>query len=117
MYVLFFTKVDFTSGVSEVFKLANYSTDDQDKKIELFEIMRSEIKGQALMCCDFQVREFEMSPKRAEHACLLWQTSSPDELEEMTDTGLLKGHAYGITAVKRVSIGGTCLTSCFRFVG
>ena len=43
------------------------------------------------------------------------QTSSRDEMEERTDLGLVKGHAYGVTAVKKVSIGGTGLASFFRF--
>ena len=36
-------------------------------------------------------------------------------MEERTDLGLVKGHAYGVTAVKKVSIGGTGLASFFRF--
>ncbi len=36
-------------------------------------------------------------------------------MEKRTDLGLVKGHAYGITAVKKVSIGGTGLTSFFKY--
>ena len=51
-------KVDFTSGVSEVFDLtkSGYQTDDPEKKRELFNIMCSEIEDHALMCCAIQVR-------------------------------------------------------------
>lgn len=43
--------------------------------------------------------------------------ASREEMEERTDLGLVKGHAYGITAVKKVSIGGTGLASLFRLGG
>ncbi len=35
-------------------------------------------------------------------------------LEERTETGLVKGHAYGVTAVKRVPIGSTGLAALFK---
>ena len=49
--------------------------------------------------------------------CHVLQTASREEREERTDLGLVKGHAYGITAVKKVAIGGTGLASFFRFDG
>ena len=42
------------------------------------------------------------------------QTTSREEMEERTDLGLVKGHAYGVTAVKKVSVGGTGLAAFFR---
>jgi hypothetical protein len=35
-------------------------------------------------------------------------------MEQRTDLGLVKGHAYGITAVRRVPIGGTNLKTIFK---
>jgi hypothetical protein len=37
-------------------------------------------------------------------------------MEQRTDLGLVKGHAYGITAVKKVAIGGTGLTAFFKYI-
>ncbi len=35
-------------------------------------------------------------------------------MEQRTDLGLVIGHAYGITAVRKVPIGGTGLVSFFK---
>ena len=59
-------------------------------------------------------RNLQATNLLTKHACFCLQTSSRDELEERTDLGLVKGHAYGVTAVKKVSIGGTGLASFFR---
>ena len=37
---------------------------------------------------------------------------SPEEMEQKLENGLVKGHAYGITAVKRITTGDT---SIFNF--
>ena len=42
------------------------------------------------------------------------QTSSPFEEEERTDLGLVKGHAYGITAVKRIDLNENKLFKMFK---
>jgi hypothetical protein len=34
--------------------------------------------------------------------------------EEKTDFGLVKGHAYGVTAVKKVPVGSVGLTNLFK---
>ena len=36
------------------------------------------------------------------------------EMEQRTEFGLVKGHAYGITAVKRIPLGETNLTNFFK---
>ena len=42
------------------------------------------------------------------------QAASSEEMEARTDTGLVKGHAYGITAVKRVPLEGTGILNMFN---
>lgn len=37
-------------------------------------------------------------------------------MEQRTDLGLVKGHAYCITAVRKVLLGGTSLVSLFKYV-
>ena len=43
----------------------------------------------------------------------LFQASSED-LEERTDLGLVKGHAYGITAAKKIDLNETKWLNIFR---
>ena len=45
---------------------------------------------------------------------VLLQASTSEEVEERTDLGLVKGHAYGITAVKRIPLGETNLITLFK---
>ena len=88
--------VDFTSGVTQFVSLKDdYRTDDEEKKRRLFRTMASEIEDHALMCCAISVADSA-------------------EMEKKTDLGLVKGHAYGITAVRKVPIGGTSLVSLFK---
>ncbi len=37
------------------------------------------------------------------------------EMEQKTDLGLVKGHAYGITAVRKVPVGSASLSSLFKY--
>ena len=83
--------VDFTSGVSEVIDLTTIISDlraDPEAKKAFYTTMEKEIEDHALMCCAIQ-------------------TSEAQDIEERTDLGLIKGHAYGITAVKKVDINET----------
>ena len=57
-------------------------------------MMVDELEDHALMCCAIKV-------------------NSADEMEKRTDLGLVKGHAYGITALKKVPLGGTTLSNLF----
>lgn len=41
------------------------------------------------------------------------QAASQEEMEARTEVGLVKGHAYGITSVKKVYIGETSLINLF----
>ncbi len=42
--------------------------------------------------------------------CWLFQAKSSEEMEQSIDVGLVKGHAYGITNVKTVTLEGTAPT-------
>ena len=42
------------------------------------------------------------------------QAKSSEEMEQAIDIGLVKGHAYGITSVKRVAIAGSGLFNLFN---
>ena len=42
------------------------------------------------------------------------KANSDDEMEQRTELGLVKGHAYGITAVKRIPLGETSLKTFFK---
>lgn len=45
----------------------------------------------------------------------LFQPHSHEEAEMRTNVGLVKGHAYGITAVRKINIGDTGLFSIFKY--
>merc|ERR1719414_210769 len=91
--------VDFTSGVSEVIdleaKLAVLRSAESDEKKALFRTMTNEIEDHALMCAAIKA-------------------STSEEIEERTDLGLVKGHAYGITAVKKIPLGESNLKTLFK---
>ncbi|KAG1683975.1 Calpain-5 [Nymphon striatum] len=87
--------VDFTGGISENIEFApeGYATDEEKRKT-LFKNMLEEMDAHSLMCGAISA-------------------ASPEEMEARTDVGLVKGHAYGITAVKKVHIGESGLVSLF----
>merc|ERR1719232_402195 len=58
---------------------------DKEARKAFFNTLEKEMEDHALMCCAIQ-------------------NSSPFEEEERTDLGLVKGHAYGITAVKKIDL-------------
>lgn len=90
--------VDFTGGVSELVSLQSDSGvkqfEEEEKKAELYNRVFQEVSEHALVCCAIR--------------------ASKGEEEQRTDLGLVKGHAYGVTAVKKVPIGGTGLVSFFK---
>ncbi|UYV65909.1 capn5 [Cordylochernes scorpioides] len=77
--------VDFTGGVSETFELREVCKEEEQKS-ELFRIMKKEMDRHSLMCAAIAA-------------------ASREEMEAQTEIGLVKGHAYGITAVRRVPLG------------
>ncbi|KAK4310570.1 hypothetical protein Pmani_017872 [Petrolisthes manimaculis] len=88
--------VDLTSGVSAHLDLSiGGYTDDFEKRKQLFKMMTKEMDEHALMCC-------AITPH------------SHEEAEMRTSVGLVKGHAYGITACRKINIGDTGLFSIFK---
>ncbi|GFU56267.1 calpain-5 [Nephila pilipes] len=87
--------IDFTGGIAETFQVQEEKYyEDEEKKVQLFRTMRSEIDNHSLLSCAISA-------------------ASQEEMEARTEVGLVKGHAYGITAVKKVYIGETSLMSLF----
>jgi len=90
--------VDFTGGVSELITLENDGGlklfEEEDKKTELYNRIFQEVSEHALVCCAIRARKGEEQQK--------------------TEYGLVKGHAYGVTAVKKVPIGETGLVAFFK---
>jgi len=90
--------VDFTGGVSELITLENDTGsklyDDEEKKTELYNRVFQEVTEHALVCCAIRAKK--------------------GEEQEKTEYGLVKGHAYGVTAVKKVPIGETGLVAFFK---
>lgn len=88
--------VDLTSGVSAHLDLTlGGYTDDFEKRKQLFKMMMKEMNEHALMCCAITPHTHE-------------------EAEMRTSVGLVKGHAYGITACRKINIGDTGLFSIFK---
>ncbi|XP_069981344.1 calpain-5-like isoform X3 [Penaeus vannamei] len=95
--------VDLTSGVSAHLDLTvGGYTDDFEKRKQLFKMMAKEMNEHALMCCAITTGENFTGPH------------SHEEAEMRTNVGLVKGHAYGITAVRKINIGDTGLFSIFK---
>ncbi|CAG7838641.1 unnamed protein product [Allacma fusca] len=87
--------VDFTSGLAEMILLKE-GYRDEPKKNQLRKSMLREYDEHALMCCAISVSDSAL-------------------FETRTATGLVLGHAYGITAVKEINVGGSSgLMSLFR---
>lgn len=88
--------VDLTSGVSAHLDLTiGGYVDDFEKRKQLFKMMTKEMSEHSLMCC-------AITPH------------SHEESEMRTSVGLVKGHAYGVTACRKINIGDTGLFSIFK---
>jgi len=89
--------VDFTGGVAELILLQTENGvnnfKDDDARLDLFSRISKEVEEHALVCCAIR--------------------SSGGGVER-TEQGLVRGHAYGITALKRVPIGSSGLTAFFK---
>ncbi|XP_014664553.1 PREDICTED: calpain-5-like isoform X2 [Priapulus caudatus] len=88
---------DFTGGVAETISLQEdgFAGDDQ-KQYRLFKTMEKEAERLSLMACAIAV-------------------SGGQEIESRTNSGLVRGHAYGITAVKKIYLGDSGFL--YRFTG
>lgn len=84
--------VDFTGGVSESIDLvkADYAN-DLEKRKNLHQKMSKLMERSALCSASIKIQ-------------------NRDEMEQQLDTGLVKGHAYGISAVTKVSLGQSFLS-------
>ncbi|XP_035693138.1 calpain-5-like isoform X3 [Branchiostoma floridae] len=79
--------VDFTGGVAEPIALDKGGyREDEEKKEKLFKVMHKAAERGSLLTCSIRV-------------------TSRDEMEASTESGLVKGHAYSVTAVKKVKVG------------
>jgi len=87
---------DFTGGIAEPLDLVagKYSELD-DERDKLFKVMKKERNNRALLAAAIPAK-------------------SSSEMEQSTDIGLVIGHAYGITAVKRVALEGSGLFNFFN---
>lgn len=68
---------DFTGGVTETFNMAKAPPN-------FFKLLTKAQDRQSLMCCSIEAK--------------------PNEIEAKLDNGLIKGHAYTITAVSKVNM-------------
>jgi len=90
--------VDFTGGVAELLPLhtdnGQLKYKDDEARQELFQRIYQEVGDHALVCAAIRC--------------------SNGSREERTETGLVKGHAYGVTALRKVPIGSTGLSTLFK---
>ncbi|XP_065056554.1 calpain-9-like isoform X1 [Rhopilema esculentum] len=74
---------DFTGGVTETFDL-------RKAQPKLEGILLKSVARQSLMCCSIEAK--------------------PNEIEAKLENGLIKGHAYSITGVKKINLRGNPVT-------
>ncbi|XP_061192962.1 calpain-5-like [Saccostrea echinata] len=87
---------DFTGGVSVTLDMVKMNlANDAQERATLFARMQKEAGRKALMAASIPAE-------------------SSEEMEAATETGLVKGHAYGVTAVKNVPLEGSGLFSFFK---
>ncbi|XP_045199572.2 calpain-5-like [Mercenaria mercenaria] len=77
---------DFTGGVSEQLNMADIGVvDNPEEQTKFFERLKKEVDRKSLLAASIPAE-------------------SSEEMEASTAMGLVKGHAYGITAVKNISL-------------
>ena len=81
--------VDFTGGVSELVALESEAGEklyeEEERRAELFSRLVEEVGQHSLLCCAIR--------------------AARGEEQTRTELGLVRGHAYGITDVRRVTLG------------
>lgn len=88
--------VDFTAGFAERIDVIEHGARSTElKRIELFRHMREEAEHHSLMCCAIKA-------------------TSPEDMNGRTEMGLVKGHAYCVTDVRKVNIARTGLFAIFK---
>ncbi|GFN79965.1 calpain-5 [Plakobranchus ocellatus] len=87
---------DFSGGVSDTLDMLKMElASKSEERVALFARMQKEMDRKSLMAASIPA-------------------SSADDMEAVTDIGLVKGHAYGITAVKNVHLEGSGLFGLFN---
>lgn len=87
---------DFTGGVSESFDMADeHYAENEEKKQEFYDWLKKSLDRGSLICAAIPAK-------------------SSDEMEKATDVGLIKGHAYAVTAIRRPAIEGTGIFNLFN---
>lgn len=87
---------DFTGGVSEVFDFEEEKLfEDGIKKDNFYDWIKKEMSSNSLMAAAIPAK-------------------SKDEMETSTESGLVRGHAYAVTAVRRVAVKGTGIFNLFN---
>ncbi|KAK2167765.1 hypothetical protein LSH36_24g05011 [Paralvinella palmiformis] len=101
---------DFTSGVSEPINLVegNYATNEKDRD-DLFKTTKEAAENEALMAAAIPGVNYIILEALSQRtpANLNYQPNLQMRWNRSTDVGLVIGHAYGITAVKRVALEGS----------
>ncbi|GAB6021318.1 Calpain-5 [Chamberlinius hualienensis] len=90
--------VDFTAGFAErifINKDEMSRFENEPKKLQLYKYLKDEMMQHSLMCCAIKA-------------------STPNEINSRTDCGLIKGHAYCVTNIKRIPLARTGLLSLFK---
>ncbi|GAB1600396.1 calpain-5-like [Argonauta hians] len=87
---------DFTGGVSDVMNLVDMEVGEKiEERTALFERMKKEMDRLSLMAASIPA-------------------TSSEEMEATLDSGLVKGHAYGVTCVKNIHLEGSGLFGIFN---
>ncbi|XP_041359525.1 calpain-5-like [Gigantopelta aegis] len=86
--------VDMTGGVGESLEISNFRSEDE--RMRLFTILHKAMDYKSLMSSSIMAR-------------------SAADMEAKLSCGLVKGHAYSVTDVKKIPLKGTC-TSLFNFL-
>ncbi|ESO86333.1 hypothetical protein LOTGIDRAFT_129270 [Lottia gigantea] len=85
--------VDLTGGAGETLDMIDYR--GEEKKMRLFDILHKAKENNSLMCASIQAK-------------------SAAEMETKLNIGLVRGHAYSVTAVKKIHLKGTGLFHLFN---
>lgn len=99
--------IDFTGGVSEPLSLDREALClRSDERRTLFQTLAKAHERKALVTCSIRVRFCPIpEPSGESRAVKVVATSQPAEgetVESVLGCGLVRGHAYGVTAVKKV---------------
>lgn len=100
--------IDFTGGVSEPLSLDGEALSLRgDQRRALFQMLAKAHERKALITCSIRVGRGISDHKRFIHSFILYvcQPAEGQTVESVLDCGLVRGHAYGITAVRKVRLG------------